>query len=111
MTFRAFGPSAALVLFLGGCDAPRSPADVDLVPRDAVQRRETGLVDPQRYLRLTDLAAAIRTAGFPCEVVKAYKKIAQSGPNGAVYKIDCLEYSFRLTILNGQSRLEPFQER
>lgn len=111
MTLRAIGRSAALVLFLAGCDAPRSPAEVDPVPRDAVQRRETGLVDPQRYLRLTDLAAAIRNAGHPCEVVKSYKQIAQSEPDGAVYKIDCLEYSFRLTILDGQSRLEPFEER
>ncbi len=69
------------------------------------------MIEPQRYFRLTDLAAAIRKAGHPCEVVRSYKKIAQSVEGGSVYKVDCLEYSFRLTMLNGQSQLERFTVR
>ncbi len=104
------GAALALVLILTGCGRPEPSSNVDPVPPQAVQRTVTALVDPHRYLRLTDLAAAIRKQGQPCEVVKTYKKIAQSDQGGSVYKVDCLEYSFRLTMLNGQSRLERFSD-
>ena len=100
-------PSAALAfILLTACDSPGSTNDRDQVPPDAVQRSATGLVEPHRYLRLSDLADAIRKAGHPCEVVKSYKKIQEIDKGSSIYKIDCLEYSFRLTLINGQSRIE-----
>lgn len=111
VNFRFIGELSAvltLILMAVACDKPRGTADVDAVPPQAVQRTSTNLVEPHRYLRLTDLAAAIRKAGLPCEVVRAYKQIEQRGKGSGVYKIDCLEYSFRLTMINGQSRIEPW---
>lgn len=111
MKLRAMYQSAAalaLIPILAACDGAAPTGHLDAVPPQAVQRPADALLDPQRYFRLTDLASAIRKAGHPCEVVKSYKKIAQSVKGGSIYKVDCLEYSFRLTMLNGQSQLERF---
>jgi hypothetical protein len=91
---------------LAACDKPGSTTDIDQVPPQAVQPSDTALVRPERYLRLGDLAGAIRKAGHACEVVRAYKLIERKDKGGDVYKIDCLEYSYRLTISNGQSHIE-----
>lgn len=98
----------ALMLMSAGCDRSGRTQDTDRVPSEAVQRSDTALVDPRRYLRLSDLAAAIRKSGHPCEVVRSYQQIQLNDQGSAAYKIDCLEYSFRLTMVNGQSRIERF---
>ena len=108
MKYRAItelSAALALILMSAGCDSSATN-DIDQVPPQAVQRSASGLVEPHRYLRLSDLADGIRKAGHPCEVVKSYKKIEEIDKGSAVYKIDCLEYSFRLTLINGQSRIE-----
>ncbi len=87
----------ALILMLAACDRPGPTTDIDPVPPQAVQRG-TALVEPHRYLRLSDLAGAIRNAGHACEAVRTYNQIEQNDKGSAVYKIDCLEYSYRLTI-------------
>ena len=89
----------ALILVLAGCDRPGP------TPR-ALQPDATELVEPYRYVRLSDLAGAIRASGHGCELVRTYKLIEEKDDGSAVYKIDCLEYSFRLTLINGQSRIE-----
>ena len=96
----------ALTLMLVACDRPGSTTDVDQVPPQAMQESASALVEPHRYSRLSDLAGAIRKAGLPCEVVKTYEQIKQNDNGSAVYKIDCLEYAYRLTIANGESRIE-----
>ncbi len=96
----------ALILMLAACDGPGPTTDIDPVPPQAAQRSGTALVEPHRYLRLSDLAGEVRKSGHPCEVVRTYKQIEQNDEGSAVYKIDCLEYSYRLTINNGQSRIE-----
>lgn len=101
-------PALALILMLAGCNRPGQTTDIDPMSPQAVQPNATHLVAPQRYLRLSDLAGAIRKSGHPCEVVRTYKLIEEREDGSAVYKIECLEYSFRLTIINGQSRIERF---
>jgi len=104
----------ALILMLAACDRPGPTTDIAPVPPQAVQRSGTAggaeetpsLVEPHRYLRLSDLAGAMRNAGHACEAVRTYNQIEQNDKGSAVYKIDCLEYSYRLTINNGQSRIE-----
>jgi hypothetical protein len=108
--------SAALTLILGlaACDRFSPSTDIDPVPPQAVQPSATAagpeesasLVEPHRYLRLNDLAAAIRNAGHSCEAVRTYNQIEQNDKGSAVYKIDCLEYSYQLTVSNGRSRIE-----
>ena len=101
----------AFILILAGCDRPGPTTDVDRAHPQALQPDATKLVEPHRYMRLSDLADAIRASGHGCEAVTTYKLIEQKDDGSAVYKIDCLEYSFRLTIINGQSRLEPWSGR
>jgi hypothetical protein len=72
--------------------------------REGGERQSPPLLEPHRYLRLSDLAAAIRQAGHSCQKVRSYKSV-QNG-EGTVYKIDCLAYSYRLTVTNGQSDIE-----
>ena len=100
--------SAALAFTLGlaACDRPGPTTDIDQVPPQALQQSTSALVEPHRYSSLSNLAGAIRKAGYPCEVVKSYKQVEQNDKGSAVYRIDCLEYSFLLTIINGQSRLK-----
>lgn len=96
----------AFILVLAACDRQEPTTDIDEVPPQAIQESASALVEPHRYSRLSDLAGAIRKAGLPCEVVRTYKKSEPSDDGSAVYEIDCLEYSYRLTITNGQSRIE-----
>ena len=100
----------ALILILAACDRPGQTTDSDQAPPQAMQESANAVVEPHRYMRLSDLAGAIRKAGHPCEVVRAYKLIEQNDKGSEVYKVDCLEYSFRLTIINGQSRIEPLTD-
>ena len=96
----------ALILMLAACDRPGPTNDPDPAPPQSVQESAGALVEPQRYLRLSDLAGALRKAGRPCEVVRAYEQIERKDKGSAVYKVDCLEYSYRLTIDDGHSRIE-----
>jgi len=101
----------ALILVLAGCDRPGPTTDVDWGSPQALQPNANNLVEPHRYMRLSDLADAIRASGHGCEVIRAYKLIERKDDRSVVYKIDCLEYSFRLTIINGQSRIERWSSR
>lgn len=101
----------APIFLLAACDRPGSTANIDQVPTGAVQQSASAaesLVEPQRYLRPSDLASAIRNAGHSCEVVRTYNQIEQRVKGRAVYRIDCLEYSYRLTIKNGKSRIQRY---
>ena len=99
---------------LTACDQPSPGGNSGSVPADAVQRlpvptgveESATVVEPDRYVRLTDLALALRKAGYACEAVRTYKQLQQNGSGSAVYKVDCLEYSYKLTIINGRSRIE-----
>ena len=62
-------------------------------------------------MRLSDLAGAIRASGHGCGAITTYKLMEQTDNASAVYKIECLEYAYRLTIINGQSRVERWDSR
>lgn len=105
--------SAALTLCFvcASCDRPSPALDGDPVAPQTLQPNANELVEPHRYVRLGDLAGAIRTSGHGCEAVRTYKLIEQKDEENSVYKIDCLEYSFRLTISNGQGKIERWDSR
>ncbi len=96
----------APILMLAACDRPGPTTDINPAPPPGAQESAAALVEPHRYLRLSDLAGAIRKAGRPCEVVRSYKQIERNDKGNAIYRVDCLEYSYRLAINNGQSRIE-----
>lgn len=101
----------ALIPVLAGCDRPGPTANVGRESAQAMQPDAANLVEPHRYMRLSDLADAIRAAGHGCEAIRTYKLIERKDDGSAVYKIDCLEYSFRLTLIDGQSRVERWNSR
>jgi hypothetical protein len=113
MNLRAIG-SVLTLLMLSACDRASPGSNSGLVPVDAVQRPPTAaaveetatIVEPHRYLRLSDLALALRKAGYSCEAVQTYRQLQQNGRPGSAYKVDCLEYSYKLTIINGRSGIE-----
>ena len=61
--------------------------------------------EPPRYVRLSDLAADIREAGHACESVRSYAELERRANGVSVYKVDCLEYSYELTVKNGTGRI------
>jgi hypothetical protein len=61
--------------------------------------------EPPRYVRLSDLAADIREAGHACESVRSYAELGQRGKGVSVYKVDCLEYSYELTVTDGTGQI------
>ncbi len=72
-----------LLLMLAACDQASPGSNSGSVPADAVQRppivtgvEETAtVVEPDRYVRLSDLALALRKAGYSCEAVRTYKRL------------------------------------
>lgn len=105
------GATLVAILILAACGRPGPTTDGNQMPPQAMQESSNIVVEPHRYIRLGDLAGAIRKAGHPCEGVRAYKLIKQYDEASAVYKVDCLEYSFLITFINGQSRIEPLTKR
>ncbi len=71
------GAALALILILAACDKP-GPTTDNQMPPQAMQESANTVVEPHRYIRLSDLAGAIRKAGHPCEVVRSYKLIKQT---------------------------------
>jgi hypothetical protein len=107
--YRTTGLAAALSFILTACDQTVATNDIDPVPPEFMQgagreQQSLPLLEPQRYLRLSDLAAAIRQAGHACQKVRAYKSVQND--EAAIYKVDCLAYSYRLTVIDGRSHIE-----
>ncbi len=104
--------AAVTLMALVACDKPSRSAEIDPVPPNAVQPsvtvvgEEVSLKEPHRYVQLSNLAAAIRNEGYACEDVRTYKQIEPIGKETAAYRIDCLEYSYRLTVSHGRSHVE-----
>jgi hypothetical protein len=65
----------------------------------------TSFAEPPRYVRLSDLAADIREAGHGCESVRSYAELERRANGVSVYKVDCLEYSYELTVIDGTGRI------
>src|SRR5215210_8326660 len=96
-TISKLSTALAVVLILDGCHRGGPRTDIDPAPPEAVQRSATAggadeisLVAPHRYLRLSELASAIRKAGHACERVRAYKHIGRNDKGSSAYRVDCL---------------------
>lgn len=64
------------------------------------------LVEPLQLISFSELAAAVRSAGYGCEAVKAFDQLEQNGKRMNVYMIQCLEYTYQATFLNGKSHIK-----
>jgi hypothetical protein len=64
------------------------------------------LVEPLRNVSPTELAAAIREAGYGCETVRLFDQLELDGTRLDVHKVDCLEYSYQVTFRNGGSHIK-----
>ena len=103
---RKFPLTLAVLSTLAGCDRNQPTNTLSPETTQSLQTDANDLVEPYRYLQLSDLARAIRKRGESCQAVQTYKLIKQGPGTDAVYKVDCLEYSFRLTLSKGQNRVE-----
>ncbi len=118
-SFLSPGARAALILTLVSCDGGYSNAggaDSAALPevKEAVTvRASTGeqlpaafLVAPQRDFDPSDLADAVRNAGYPCERARRFNELEQNGKRTNIYKIDCLEYSYEFISVGGKSHIK-----
>ena len=114
--------TSAIVLFniaLAACDAPSgtsakpavyptgmqgSPITVQTSPGG--EKRRAMLVEPLRSISLSELAAAVRDAGYGCETVRIFDQLELKGKRLDIHKVDCLEYSYQVTFRDGESHVK-----
>ena len=114
-----FTAIALFGLSLAACNAPsdRSEAPTDyptgMHGRPITVRTSAGgeeqramLVEPLRNVSLSELAAAVREAGYGCETIRLFDQLELGGKRLDVYKVDCLEYSYQVTFGNGESHVK-----
>lgn len=109
--------AASLVLIACG-KSPPDDLDDSVRPEHVQENFVTGKVEgaasfaePPRYLRLNDLAADIREAGHGCESIRTYAALERPAKGTGVYKVDCLEYSYELTITNGRGQIRRLRKQ
>jgi hypothetical protein len=114
--------SSAIVLFsiaLAACDAPSAtsvePAayptgmqgrPITVRTSAGGEERKAMLVEPLRNVSLSELAAAVRKAGYGCETIRIFDQLELDGKRLDVHKVDCLEYSYQVTFGNGESHVK-----
>jgi len=113
---------SAIVLFsiaLAACDAPPAtsvepaayPSGMRGTPitvRTSAEgeERRAMLVEPLRSVSLGELAAVVRKAGYGCETIRIFDQLELDGKRLDIHKVDCLEYSYQVTLGNGESHVE-----
>ena len=113
---------SAIVLFsiaLAACDAPSAtPVEPAAYPRGMHGRpitvrtsaggeeRRAVLVEPLRNVSLSELAAAVREAGYGCETIRIFDQLELDGKRLDIHKVDCLEYSYQVTFENGGTHVK-----
>jgi hypothetical protein len=88
---------------LAACDpqqATRAPPDGEIQP--------AFVVPPDKLVPASDLAAAVRQAGYPCEAVVGFAQLELNGRPLDNYRIDCAGHAYLLTFLEGGSRIRPW---
>ena len=117
--WRAVVPAAMLI---ASCNSPEVLAESNSVAPDPVEQKapitirtmagepdQTAyLVEPKRHVAPSDLADALRDAGFRCEAVTEFKQLEQNGERMDVYKADCLNEAYQVTLVNGTSHIKPW---
>ena len=64
------------------------------------------LVEPLRNVSLSELAAAVRQAGYGCETIRIFDQLELDGKRLDIHKVDCLEYSYQVTFGNGENHVK-----
>ena len=121
-TTRSKTSSSGIVLFsiaLAACDAPPAasvePAayptgmqgrPIAVRTSSGGEERKAMLVEPLRTVSLSELATAIREAGYGCESIRVFDQLEFDGKRLDIHKVDCLEYSYQVTLGNGRSDIE-----
>jgi hypothetical protein len=111
-----------IVLFsmaLAACDAPSATSVESAAYPTGMQgrpitvrisaggeERRAMLVEPLRNVSLSELAAAVREAGYGCETIRIFDQLELDGKRLDIHKVDCLEYSYQVTFGNGKSRVK-----
>ena len=115
--WRTVVPAAMLI---ASCNSPEARAESNSAALDPVEQKASitirtmagepdqtaYLVEPKRYVAPGDLADALRDAGFACEAVREFKQLEQNGERMDVYKADCLNEAYQVTLINENSHIK-----
>jgi hypothetical protein len=110
---------ALLTIALAACDGPSGTSVKPAVYPTGMQgrpitvqtspggkKRQALLVEPLQNVSLSELAAAVRNAGYGCETVRIFDQLELNGKRLDIHKVDCLEYSYQVTFGNGESQIK-----
>ena len=64
------------------------------------------LVEPLRNESLSELAAAVREAGYGCESIRVFDQLELDGKRLDIHRVGCLEYSYQVTFGNGDTHVK-----
>ena len=70
------------------------------------EERRAMLVEPLRNVSLSELAAAVREAGYGCESIRIFDQLELDGKRLDIHKVDCLEYSYQVIFGDGESQVK-----
>jgi hypothetical protein len=90
--------------------APQEPAQVtDRSTKPAVATRERRfLVSPEGVPPGDKMAEAVRKTGYPCANVTSFKELRQDARETHIYKLDCVSYSYQVTVAEGEAYVWPW---
>ena len=110
---------ALLTIALAACDGPSATSVKPAVYPTGMQgrpitvqtspggeKRQALLVEPLQNVSLSELAAAVRNAGYGCETVRIFDQLELNGKRLDIHKVDCLEYSYQVTFGDGESQIK-----
>jgi hypothetical protein len=104
---------AALLLALSLAACERTHAREAALSEDdeqqiVVRRAQAFVISPNRVVPADELAAAVRSSGYPCEGVTSLGQLELNGKGLDNYKLDCRDRSYLVTWLDGDSRIKPW---
>jgi hypothetical protein len=99
-----------LSLLLIGCGGAPMAGEADRDGAAEIRATQGYIVSPGKLVPASDLAAAVRDAGYPCESVTAFGQVELNGKPLDNYKLDCGDRSYLLTWLDGGSRIKPWAD-
>lgn len=88
--------------------APKPKTPIMIRTMAGGKKQEAFLVEPARDVPLDQLADAVRETGYRCASVTAFNQLEQNDRVLDVYKIDCRDGAYQVTMIDGRSHIKPW---
>src|SRR5437868_7385539 len=75
-----------------------------------VRRAQAFVISPNRVVPADELAAAVRTSGYPCDGVTRLGQLELNGKGLDNYKVDCAGRAYLVTWLDRDSHIKPWSD-